>query len=82
MKLHGYYDEYEYTIYNEEGEEIYRAGNSPYESQTVVPLDYAVSLFDMKNYCITTGEDMAKDEGGEWVGCEYMDSGKEELILL
>jgi hypothetical protein len=24
MKFHGYYDEYEYTIYNEVGEEVYR----------------------------------------------------------
>lgn len=80
MKLHGYYDEYEYTIYNEGGEEVYRAGNSPYESQTVVSLDYAVSLLDMKNYCTITGTGMAEDMGDEWIGCEYMDSGIGELM--
>jgi len=71
MKLIGYYNEYGYRIKEVGGETLYEAGNSPYESSSVVSLDKAISLSQVELFCQWTGQDMANEIEGEWMGAEY-----------
>lgn len=71
-KLIGYYNEYGYRIEdNLDGEELYIAGNNPFESSSVVELENGLPLDKIKEYCERTGQDMAEELKAEWLGAEY-----------
>lgn len=72
-KTIGYYSEYEYTV-EIDGKEVYRAGNSPFDSQVYVRDlgNYAVvPLATMKEYCDQTTRELAKENKASFVGIEY-----------
>lgn len=76
MTYFGYYNESGYWIsqpHNGQPLEIYRAGNSPYDSAQVLPLDdpHRLTLEQIRQYCDQTGQDMAEEEGVNWGGAEY-----------
>lgn len=66
----GYYNELQYYI-TLNGEEIYRAGNSPYESQTYVSAEDGVGRRKMRSYCIITSRSLAKGHNAKYGGVEY-----------
>lgn len=59
------YNWYGYTV-EVDGEEVYRAGNCPWESTQVIdPLSHkVVPLETIKRYCEQTAGDIAEDENG------------------
>ena len=56
----GTYNEYGYTICRN-GIEIYRAGNSPYDSADVVGLEDAYPLCVLCGFCKQTMGDLARE---------------------
>lgn len=68
-QVKGYYNAQEYYI-KIDGEEVYRAGNSPYESQTFVRAKDGVGLRKMRSYCILTTHDIAKEKHAKYAGVE------------
>ena len=76
MNYIGRYNEQEYCIYRVKAtvglEEVYRAGNSPFDSQAYVPIGEGVGLDKMKKMCVGTGKEIAAEEGkGKFLGVEY-----------
>jgi hypothetical protein len=71
----GYYNELEYHIaLMDDGilkEDLYQAGNSPDDSNQYMPYDEGVGLDKMKEYCIKTGKDIAKEKGLPFLGVDY-----------
>lgn len=71
MEYRGFYNKSGYRILDENGEETYSAGNSPYESQTVLqPENGPLPLKTIKQYCNITGRDIAEENHGKWIGCK------------
>jgi hypothetical protein len=70
MEYRGFYNKTGYRILDENGDEIYSAGNSPYESQTIIDSRYALPLSTIKRYCNITGQDIADEKNGKWTGCK------------
>jgi len=75
-RIVGYYNEQEYSVdmFSDDepmGVELYRAGNSPYDSQQYVSIEDGVGLETMKLYCEQTSKDIAKEQGAKFVGIEY-----------
>ena len=76
MTYFGYYNETGYWIsqpHNGHPLEIYRAGNSPYDSAQTLPVGHneALPLGTIKQYCNQTGQDMADENDVKWGGAEY-----------
>jgi hypothetical protein len=69
-KVTGYYNEWEYYI-NLDGQEIYRAGNSPFDSQGYVTPDLGVGVNTMQEYCVKTARQLAAEHKAVYVGSEY-----------
>jgi len=76
----GFYSRKGYNIHlQEEGqltECLYEAGNSPFESTTIVPMDRGLTLATMRKYCEQTGREIAEEQGLEWLGCSEEDEGE------
>lgn len=76
----GFYSWKGYNIWRqEEGqltEQLYEAGNSPYTSTDVVPMERGLTIQAMRTYCNRTGRDIAEEEGLEWLGCSEEDEGE------
>lgn len=76
IKLIGFYHEHGYNIHEvSDGkklsdEPVYQAGNSPYDSSMMVPVERGESLDTLKKWCEQTGKEMAAEQGVEWGGCE------------
>jgi hypothetical protein len=75
-KVIGYYNELEYSIveFNEDepmGNELYRAGNHPNDSQVYTSKEKGVGLDTMKKYCKQTTKDIAKEHKAKYGGIEY-----------
>jgi hypothetical protein len=70
MNYYGEYNRYGYTIYDETGDEVYRAGNLAFDSvATVYPLgDHALDINTIGKYCAQTGREIASENGGHWSG--------------
>lgn len=67
----GKYNERGYQIYDEQGIELYSAGNSPFDSQQdVTGLACALSLDTIRQYCITTAAEIAEENGGKVLSIE------------
>ena len=66
----GYYNELEYYITLND-EQIYRAGNSPFESQTYVSEKDGVERRKMRSYCIITSKSLAKEHNAKYCGVKY-----------
>ena len=73
----GEYDQYGYEIFFSNGkevEQIYRAGNSPYDSTIIIPCEDecsdALSTKILRQQCIKTGKEMAKEKNCKWGGVE------------
>ncbi len=64
--LRGYYNNLGYRIEDEEGNELYTAGNSPHDSQVYVSADAGVGLERIKEFCETTLKEMAEEQGTTW----------------
>lgn len=71
MNVRGCYNESGYTIFDEQGNELYSAGNSPFDSQQdVTGFACALSLAEIKSYCITTAAMLAEENGGKVLSIE------------
>ena len=71
----GYYNALEYRV-EIDGEEIYHAGNSPFESQVFVSKDDGVGLRKMRSYCIQTSKEIAKENNSKYVGVERLEENE------
>ncbi len=65
----GYYNKDGYRIEEVEGYDVYTAGNSPYDSQQ--SSFNALPIETLKEFCQQTGEDIAEENDGEFLGVEY-----------
>ena len=63
----GEYDAVGYEVLVDD-EPKYEAGNSPYDSQAVLPAREGVGLRQMRRWCISTAKAMAEETGGEYGG--------------
>ena len=66
------YNEFEYSIYNSKSELVYRAGNSPFDSQQFVSAEDGVGIEKMREYAIYTGNNFADDMDGVFIGAEFV----------
>ncbi len=72
MRLIAYYNELQYRITDiDANEDIYTAGNSPYDSQQYTSADDGVGLDTMKQFAECTGREIAQENKCEFVGVEY-----------
>lgn len=71
----GYYNELEYRVTllidGDPQEDLYTAGNSPYDSQQSVSAEDGVGLETMKIFCERTSKEMAREEEAKFLGVEY-----------
>lgn len=70
---YGTYTEYGYKIREtEEDNPVYEAGNHRLESTTIVSPhnEYALSLKAIRNFCESTGKEIAKENSGQWNGIQ------------
>jgi hypothetical protein len=76
--IFGEYNKYGYKLFssrNGQVEEVYCAGNSPYESTAIIPCNSGtLPLKTIRKYCIQTGKEMAKEKGCKWNGLERNDN--------
>ena len=71
--LFGEYDKNGYEIFFSNGknvEQVYRAGNSPCDSTIITNGSDALSPKALRQYCIKTGKEMAKEKNCKWGGAE------------
>jgi hypothetical protein len=71
-KVVGWYNEYLYTV-DLDSQEIYRAGNSPLDSQAYVSDEDGVGVDRMREFCTTTSKDLAKEHHAKFVGVQYLE---------
>jgi hypothetical protein len=70
--VYGEYDKSGYCIFlsdNGDIDEVYRAGNSPFDSYNVV--SSGLALRKIREYCIRTGKEIAEENDGKWIGAEH-----------
>lgn len=66
MNVYGEYNKQGYTIFDEQGNELYSAGNSPFDSQQdVTGLACALPIETIRRYCVTTCAEIAEENGGK-----------------
>lgn len=77
----GVYHRYGYEIIERDGDgsPIYSAGNSPFESSTVVPRKEGLPLKTLASYCRQMGKAMAREADGTFTGA-YRDKEAEAEI--
>lgn len=83
-KAISYYNEYHYTV-EIDGEEVYEAGNNPYDSQGYIhdlENSEVIPLETMKQYCEKTTREIAEEQGVEYIGIEYDESYADEIKSL
>ena len=71
MKLIGYYNKHGYRIQDGNGNELYTAGNNPFESSSIV--DNGLPIETLRGYCEQTGREMAAELSAEFMGVEFED---------
>jgi hypothetical protein len=65
MNVYGEYNKRGYAIFDENGVQIYRAGNSPFDSQQdVTGFDCALGIAEILECCINTATEIAEEIGG------------------
>jgi hypothetical protein len=73
-KVYGEYDKFGYRIYLND-EQVYGAGNSPYDSTVIIPVEDensdALSLKSIRKYCIKTGKEIAQEHNAKWIDATY-----------
>lgn len=70
MKIvRGFYNELSYRV-EIDGKEVYRAGNSPYDSQVYTSKEQGVGLDKMKKFCKHTCRQFAKEKKAKFGGIE------------
>lgn len=73
--VYGEYDEHGYTIFDEQGNELYSAGNSPFGSrQDVTGLACALPLDKIRSCCVTSAAMIAEENGGKVLSIDYDES--------
>ena len=55
------------------GEQIYEAGNSPFDAQAFVDAEDGVGLAKMKEYCEKTTKEIAKERNAKYIGIQYQE---------
>ncbi len=69
----GRYNALKYTIYVD-GDPVYTAGNSQFDSQGYVSASVGVGLSQMRSFCLVSVEHNARwDEGQEFGGVTYQE---------
>jgi hypothetical protein len=67
QKVTGFYHAHGYNVWLMEGgdvvRELYSAGNSPYDSTTMVPIERGESIGTLAEWCEQTGSELAEDIG-------------------
>ena len=71
-KAIGYYNEWEYRV-EVDGNEVYTAGNSPFDSQAYTDPQGGVGLETMKAYCEKTTKDLAIEHKAKYAGVEFLE---------
>ncbi len=72
MDICGDYNEYGYLIFNEDGEELYHAGNHALDSQQDgTGTRYQLSLQTIEEYCQQTAEEIAEEQNGVVLHVSY-----------
>jgi len=66
MVVTGEYGEMGYAVYRN-GVEVYRAGNSPYDSQQTVDISDGLPVLELRTFCRNTMDEIA-DENGDLIG--------------
>ena len=63
--IYGDYNEHGYSIFNEDGEELYRAGNHALDSQQDgTGTQHQLSLETIRGYCQQTAKEIAEEQNG------------------
>jgi hypothetical protein len=80
----GYYNEYRYSVRlftdkNPNGDDIYNAGNSPYDSQ--ISTAHGVGLAKMKEYCEMTTKMLAIEHKARYAGIEKDEDEPNEFLV-
>jgi hypothetical protein len=75
----GEYNALEYKVLNysdkfPNGEEVYSAGNSPFDSQGYVDADKGVGLERMKQFCEQTAKEISVENGIEYKGIQLIEA--------
>jgi hypothetical protein len=79
-KIIGVYNELYYyidKIVNDAPETIFKAGNSPFETQGYLPANEGMGLEKMRAVFSQTAKDFAAQEDAEFVGLKYEDYNPE-----
>ena len=73
--LYGGYNLTGYRIYKDNNENYYSSGNNPWDStQSLPPGDKdALSLKQIRKFCIKTGKEICQENGWLWKGAELED---------
>jgi hypothetical protein len=71
-KVKGFYNAKFYCL-EVDGKEVYRAGNSPFCSQTYVSTKDGVGLATMERYCRTSAAETAEEIGGTVEEITFLD---------
>lgn len=70
-RIYAEYNELKYEIFDQDGQVLYQAGNSPLDSQTYLSKEDGVGLETMKKYAIQTGKEIAKEHNGQFIKATY-----------
>jgi len=68
MKLIGYVGKYGYDIVDENGNVLYWAGNSPFDSKQIVNPKYGLSQVELFDYCYSTLYMLADENNAKIIG--------------
>lgn len=76
--MRGYYAATHYRIVDDDGTELYIAGNSPMDSQVYLPAEDPrhLSIDIMQQYCDQTGHELATEAETTYTGSEQ----EEDLV--
>jgi uncharacterized protein (UPF0297 family) len=83
--LIGFFSETGYNIWRQidgkltDGEPLYEAGNSRYNSSNIVDPSRGEDLETLRRYCNQTGLEMAQELGIPWGGCTQEESSYQEV---
>jgi hypothetical protein len=72
MNVYGKYNGNGYTILDEQGNKLYSAGNSPFDSQQdATGFTCALPLDEIRSCCITSAAMIAEENGGKVLSIDY-----------
>jgi len=66
---------YEIWLNGENGDAVYRAGNCKFDSAQWLPPNApgTIDIATIEEFCESTGKEIAKENGGAWMGAKKVD---------